>query len=559
MAAKQRALFTPGRELVEELGITPSAVVYRNLDVDALYQAAVHRGRGEVIANGALHQLTAPYVGRAAKSSFYVRDEALRLAGHSLDELIAWGDASKGNFNNLPIGMDVYERLEARVKAHLSKDGDLYVTDAMSGRTPASRLLVRVVTAQPVAALFARNIFLHPSEARLAGFAPGWTLLHAPEVDAEPSDGTNGTAFIITNIGRRTTIIGGTRYLGQIKKAIFCVQNLLLPLKGVLTMHAGVSEGDTGLTAIHAGLSGTGKTTLSNTGHPVADDQIVVEIDGPEDAIVSNMEGGQYAKTEKLNAQKEPETWFAIGFGTTAENLKVGPDGHPDYDDTSLTENGRVGYPLEFVPNAKPTGLAGAPANITFLTADGFGVLPPVARLSVEAGMFHFAAGFTSKMPGTERGVTEPVPTFSAFFGKPFMPLKPVWYTSLLRRLIETHNTQIWLVNTGWLGPLRPGRQRVDILISKAIVAAVRDGVISLDEQNYWYDPVFKLHVPKVVPGVPSELLDPRNAWVDRAAYAEASNKLAAIFQRALGGLGDLPEEVVAACPAPIEHEAASQ
>jgi phosphoenolpyruvate carboxykinase (ATP) len=553
MSARKRAVFTPGREIAEGLGISPSGVVYRNLDVDALYQAALHRGQAEVLANGALHQSTAPFVGRAAKSSFYVNDPALRLAGHSLDELIAWGDASKGNFNNLPIGPDVYERLEARVKAHLSSSGDLYLTDALSGRTEASRLGVRVVTDRAVAALFSKAIFLQPSDAQLAAFTADWTILHAPEVCAEPADGTNGVAFILTNIGRRTTIIGGTGYLGQIKKSIFCVQNLLLPLKGLLTMHAGASEGDSGLTAIHAGLSGTGKTTLSNTGHPVADDQIVIDIAGPEQAVVSNMEGGQYAKTDSLSVEKEPETYHAIGFGTTAENLKVGPDGQPDYHDTSLTENGRVGYPLAYVPTAKASGMARAPANITFLTADGFGVLPPVARLSVEAGMFHFAAGFTSKMPGTERGVTEPVPTFSAFFGKPFMPLKPVWYTSLLRRLIEVHGTQVWLVNTGWLGPLRPGRRRVDILVSKAIVSAVRDGGVSLDEENYWYDPVFKLHVPKSVPGVAPALLDPRNAWEDQAAYAAEANKLAAIFQRALAGLGELPPEVAAACPAPIE------
>lgn len=551
MAALDASLFVDARRLVEAEGIRPNGAVYRNPCTGVLYQAAVQRGQAEVLASGALHQRTGPYFGRAAKSSFYVNDPDFRHEGRTLDDLIAWGDPSKGAYDNLPIGREVYQRLRARVVEHLSRDGDVYVVDGLSGRTEASLLGVRVITSLAPSALFSRNIFIEPDHAQLAGFEPGWTILHAPAVEAEAADGTHGKAFIITDLASKTTIIGGTRYHGQIKKSIFCVQNFRLPLQGILTMHAGASEGETGLSAIHAGLSGTGKTTLSNTGHPVADDQIVVEIERADDAVISNMEGGQYAKTEKLRRDKEPETYDAIGYGTTAENLFVREDGTVDFDDTSFTANGRVGYPLAYVPTAKATGTSKAPANITFLTADAFGVLPPVARLDVDGGMFHFAAGFTSKMPGTELGVTEPKPAFSAFFGKPFMPLKPKYYMDLLARLVERHGTRIWLVNTGWLGPLRDGRERVDILVSKAIIHAIRDGEVDLSDDNHWHHAVFNLWVPKSMPGVPDEILDPRNAWDDLDAYLAAANKLAGIFQANVPP--GMPPEVLAAGPRPAE------
>ncbi len=544
--------FSDARELVGRHDIRPSGLVYRNPGVDSLYQAAVQQGQARVIANGALLQDTTPFFGRAAKSSFYVADPDVRIAGRSLDELIAWGDPARKEFDNLPIGPAVYRRLRSRVVEHLSKDGDLYVTDAWSGRTPASRLAVRVITSRAPSALFARNIFLRPTADELVDFAPEWTILHAPAVEAEPADGTNGKAFVITDLAGKLTIIGGTRYHGQIKKSIFAVQNFRLPLEGILTMHAGASEGDGGRAAIHAGLSGTGKTTLSNTGHPVADDQIVIEIDAADaEAVVSNMEGGQYAKTENLRRDKEPETYDAIRYGTTAENIAVDDAGQARYDDTHITANGRVGYPLAFVETAKASGTSGAPKAITFLTADGFGVLPPLARLTVDGAKFHFACGFTSKMPGTEQGITEPVPTFSAFFGKPFMPLKPQYYTDLLARLIEVHGTEVWLVNTGWLGPTTPGRGRVDILVSKAIINAVRDGQVDLSDDNFVYDPVFKHHVPKAVPGVDPKVLDPRNFWDDAAAYDAAADKLAGIFQGAIRALPDVPKAVIEAGPAP--------
>lgn len=542
--------FVQGPELVASHGIRPSGLVYRNLGTDALYQAAVQRGQAQVMANGALLQYTAPYHGRAAKSSFYVRDPELRIQGIALDDLMAWGDPARGSYDNQAITPEVFADLKRQVVSFLSSVGDVYVFDGVSGRTDATRLNVRVVTSRPMGALFARNIFLHADS--LDGFAPGWTILHAPEVVASDAHGTNGEAFIITDLGSKTTIIGGTKYNGQIKKAIFSVQNLRLPLAGILTMHAGASEGETGACAIHAGLSGTGKTTLSNTGHPVADDQIIVEIDAVGDKVVSNMEGGQYAKTDRLRQDKEPETYNAILYGTTAENIVVNDAGEPDYDDASITANGRVGYPLAYVPSAKATGTSSVPRNITFLTADGFGVLPPVARLSVEAAMYHFAAGFTSKMPGTEKGVTDPIPTFSDFFGKPFMPLKPKYYTDLLRKLVETHGTEVWLVNTGWLGPARPGRSRVDIMVSKAIINAVRDGRVDLSDDNYWYDPIFKLHVPRAVPGVPEAMLDPRSAWDDPEAYRAKANELARIFFEHAADMNGLPDDVREAGPAPV-------
>jgi phosphoenolpyruvate carboxykinase (ATP) len=552
MAHQDQELLGNGTEIVEAYGIIPSARVHLNLSVDELYQAATQRGQAQVLLSGVLHQKTGPYFGRAAKSSFYVNDPSYQINGKSLDELIAWGNPEANAYDNLPMDPSVFNRLKARVVEHLSNDGDLYVFDGFSGRTANTQLNVRVITSRAPSALFAHNIFVRARAGELEGFEPGWTILHAPDVEAEEGDGTHGTAFIISDFVSKSTIIGGTRYHGQIKKTIFSIQNFRLPLNGILTMHAGASEGNTGLSAIHAGLSGTGKTTLSNTGFPVADDQICVEIDA-EDNVISNMEGGQYAKTDRLDAGKEPETWNAIIHGTTAENLFVLDDGSVDFDNSSITANGRVAYPLEFVPSAKKSGIAGAPANITFLTADGFGVLPPVAQLSTEGGMFHFACGFTSKMPGTEKGIDEPIPTFSSFFGKPFMPLKPMYYMELLAKLIQRHGTRVWLVNTGWLGPNHPDRGRVDIMASKAIINAVRDNQINMNDSNFWYDEVFKLHVPKSVPGVSPELLDPRNAWADQAAYRATANKLAIIFQQAIVTLQDIPSHVVSAGPAPLE------
>lgn len=542
--------FVDPRALVTPPGIRPSGAVHRNPSVHTLYECAVQSGQATIMANGALRQLTAPYVGRAAKSSFYVRDPEITVEGHRFVDVVAWGDASKGRYDNLGIAPAVYHRLRERVVAHLSDADRLFVHDGISGRTGNTRLRVRLITDRAVGALFARHIFLRPDIQELIDFEPGWTLLHAPDVEATDEDGTHGAAFIITHVGERTTIIGGTKYNGQIKKSIFAVQNLRLPLRGVLTMHAGASEGEGGRTAIHAGLSGTGKTTLSNTGYPIADDQIVVDPSEPEDAVISNMEGGQYAKTENLRRDKEPEVFDAIRFGTTAENIAIDEQGHALFNDLSLGANGRVGYPLDFVTAAKPSGTGAGPSCITFLTADGFGVLPPVARLSVESAMLHFALGFTSKMPGTERGVVDPVPTFSAFFGLPFMPLKPAFYTELLAKVIERYGTVVWLVNTGWLGPASPERSRVDILVSKAIINAVRDGRVDLADSNFRYDPRFKMHVPRSVPGVDDGMLDPKAAWSDADAYVETANKLAGILAEQAAKL-ELPEALKSAVPEP--------
>ena len=541
------------RTCLREADIRPSGIVLRNPTTQNLYSCAIQLGQATVMDSGALLQNTAPYFGRAAKNSFYVRDDDATYQGQRINELINWGDAEKGEFDNRSISRPIYSDLHDRIIRHLSDARMLFIIDAWSGRTDASKMGVRVITNRAPGALFATNIFIRPTQEELEDFRPEWTILHCPDVEAVPEDGIDGTAFIVTELTSGTTLIGGTRYHGQIKKAIFSVQNFRLPLKGILTMHAGASEGKGGLSAIHAGLSGTGKTTLSNTGHPVADDQIVVDIHATNPkAVISNMEGGQYAKTENLRQDKEPETFGAIQFGTTAENIYCDTDGVADYANTSITANGRVGYPLAFVPTAKESGMSGAPKNITFLTADGFGVLPPVAKLSVESGMFHFACGFTSKMPGTEKGIDEPKPTFSAFFGKPFMPLKPSIYMNLLRNLVDVHGTNIWLVNTGWLGPNQAGRQRVDISVSKAIINAVRDDQVDLSDNNFWFEPTFKLNIPKSVPGVRQELLDPRSAWSSAEAFQQQADRLALIFQNALTKLENIDEDVAAAAPAPL-------
>jgi phosphoenolpyruvate carboxykinase (ATP) len=379
----------------------------------------------------------------------------------------------------------------------------------------------------------------------LAGHAAEFTILHAPNLEADPADGTGSGAFVLVDLSRGLILIGGTQYAGEIKKSIFSVMNWLMPRRAVLPMHCSANVGRDGNTALFFGLSGTGKTTLSADPERrlIGDDEHGWSTNG-----VFNFEGGCYAKCIRLSQEKEPEIWAAIRFGSVVENVVVDPATRTvDYDDDSITENTRVAYPVDFIPNAMIPGIGGHPRTIVFLTADAFGVLPPIARLSRDQAMYHFISGYTAKVAGTEAGVTEPKATFSACFGAPFLPLHPSRYAEKLGKRLDQHDTVVWLVNTGWTGgPYGEGR-RMDLKHTRAMVSAAISG--ELNRVSYSPHPVFRVEVPKKVPGVPDRVLDPRSTWEDGAAYDAKASQLADLFRKNFEKFGDVASEIAKAGP----------
>jgi phosphoenolpyruvate carboxykinase (ATP) len=438
------------------------------------------------------------------------------------EERIWWGDV------NAPIEEESFERLRGKVLAHLD-GGDVYVVDAFAGADPAHRIGVRVISDSAWHALFAKTLFIDPDESELADFEPRAVVLHAPALGVEPEeDGTRNETFIVLHPSRSEVLIGGTEYAGEIKKSIFTVMNDRLPLEGVLPMHCSANVDDEGRVAIFFGLSGTGKTTLSADPerHLIGDDE-----HGWGDEGVFNIEGGCYAKVIRLSEEAEPEIYKTTRtFGTVLENVVVDERGILELDSDAKTENTRAAYKLEQIANAHPEKRAGHPSSIVFLTADAFGVVPPIARLAREQAMYYFLSGFTAKLAGTEIGVTEPRPTFSACFGAPFLPQAPEVYARMLGDKLEEHpHASVWLVNTGWTGgPYGEGR-RMPIQATRALLKAALSG--ELDGVEYRQDPVFGFEVPVDVPGVDSKLLEPRSTWRDPAAYDEKARYLAEKFQ----------------------------
>lgn len=447
---------------------------------------------------------------------------------------------------NQPFDPQRFDALHRRVVEYL--DGrELYVQDLFAGADPEYRLAIRVVNELAWHNLFARQLFVRPARHELANDGPEFTVVAAPGFRADPRrDGTHSDAFIIVDFSRRTVLIGGTRYAGEMKKSVFGVLNFLLPARGVFPMHCSASLGVDGVPALFFGLSGTGKTTLSAdpTRRLIGDDEHGWSATG-----IFNFEGGCYAKCIRLSRDSEPQIWNAVRFGAVLENVVLDPETRePDYDDGSLTENTRAAYPVEFIDNAVIPGRGGHPRNVVFLTADAFGVLPPISRLSAAQAMYHFLSGYTAKVAGTEAGVgREPQATFSTCFGAPFLPLAAGVYAEMLRRRLEEHGAQCWLVNTGWFG----GRFGVGIRMSlphtRAIVRAAVEGALSRAE--FVTEPAFGLSIPTSCPGVPSEVLDPRNAWADRMAYERAADELAGAFARNFDKF-DAPPSVRRAGPA---------
>ena len=495
-------------------GIT-APPVHANLRGPELYEHALRRGEGRLTSRGALVVVTAPHTGRSPNDKFVVDEPGSR-------DRIWWE-------KNAAMDPAAFDRLLAAVQSHLDGQPEVFVQDLFGGAEEAHRLPVRFITPNAWHALFVRNMFLRPGVAELAGFAPGFTVYHAPELQADPAaHGTRSGTFIALHFGRRAVLIGGTRYAGELKKSIFTVLNYLLPQRGVFPMHCSANVGPEGDTAIFFGLSGTGKTTLSaDPGRRlVGDDE-----HGWGEQGVFNFEGGCYAKVIRLSEAGEPEIYAATqSFGTVLENCVLDEQTRAiEFDSDRITENTRASYPIDFIPNHEPSGRAGHPRTVVFLTADAFGVLPPIARLSPEQAMYHFLSGYTAKVAGTERGVTEPAATFSACFGAPFLPLHPGEYARMLGERIARHGSRVWLVNTGWTGGPYGTGQRMKLAHTRAMVAAALGG--RLDQARFTPDPVFGIAVPDAVPGVPAEVLVPRGTWKDGAAYDAQAAKLAGMFR----------------------------
>ncbi len=498
---------------LETNGIAQAAAVHYNLTEAELYEYALANAEARISAHGALVAETGEHTGRSARDKFIVRDRA--VDGH------VWWD------NNAAMAPDAFERLYADMRA-ATRDKTLFVQDLIGGADENHAIRTRVVTEKAWHSLFIRNLLIRPERETLASFVPQMTIIDLPSFRADPErHGCRTDTVIAVDLTRMIVLIGGTSYAGEMKKSVFTALNYLLPKDGLMPMHCSANAGPDGDVALFFGLSGTGKTTLS------ADpDRTLIGDDehgwGPDG--VFNFEGGCYAKTIRLSAEAEPEIHATTQrFGTVLENVVLDGRREPDFDDGSLTENTRCAYPLDFIPNASATGRAGHARTIIMLTADAFGVMPPIARLTPAQAMYHFLSGYTAKVAGTEKGVTEPEATFSTCFGAPFMPRHPSEYGNLLRDLIARNGTHCWLVNTGWTGGAYGVGHRMPIRATRALLAAALDG--SLDEAVFRTDPNFGFEVPLAVDGVDASILDPRSTWADPSAYDAQAARLAAMFR----------------------------
>jgi phosphoenolpyruvate carboxykinase (ATP) len=519
-------------------------MIRRNLSTAELYEDAIRDGDGVIAANGPLVVRTGKHTGRSPKDKFIVREP-------SSEASIWWGDV------NHPIDEEHYDRLRARLMDYVG-DRRLYSQDMFIGAHPAHRRSLRVYTETAWASIFARNLFRRPTAAELEAFEPNFTIIDVPSFTADPAtEGVRSGTAILVHLKRMEIIIVGTMYAGEIKKSAFTVMNYLLPDEGVLPMHSSINVGQAGDPTIFFGLSGTGKTTLS--ADPlrslIGDDE-----HGWGESYVFNFEGGCYAKTIRLSPMYEPDIFATTKrFGTILENVDIDPVTRDlDLDSERITENTRAAYPLEYIGNADPTGIAGTPETVVFLTADAFGVLPPISRLTREQAAYHFISGYTAKLAGTEIGVKEPTATFSAGFGAPFLPRHPGVYAEMLVDRLKRFDVPVWLVNTGWTGGPYGVGQRMNINDTRNMVRAAISG--ELDDVPMVVDPVFRVEVPTAVPGVSPEVLVPRQTWADAAAYDAAARKIAHMFHenfeayadgvsKAIRDAGPIDADVVAEVP----------
>lgn len=506
------------KAVLSDIGLTNLEAVYWNWSTPTLIETAVRRREAHLAHLGALVVKTGYFTGRAANDKFIITEP-------SSQKNICWGEVNQpfdeSQFNTLY--KDVCTYLEGR---------EVFVQDCIAGADPRYELPIRVITEDAWHSLFARNMFLRPVNfaRNIAAHEPQFTIVHTPHFHARPSvHGTHSEAFIMLHFGKRLILIGGTSYAGEIKKSIFTVMNYGLPLQGVMSMHAAVNRGEKNDVAIFFGLSGTGKTTLSAdpARKLIGDDET-----GWSDNGVFNLEGGCYAKVIRLSSEQEPEIYATTRrFGTILENVHIDTDTRRvDLDDDRYTENTRAAYPITHIPNAIYPGIGGHPKHIIMLTADAFGVLPPIAKLTPEQAMYHFISGYTAKVAGTEKGITEPTPTFSACFGAPFMALHPATYAKLLGEKIKQHNVSCWLLNTGWTGGAYGTGRRINIAYTRAMLnAAISNQLDNIATQT---DPIFKLAVPVSCPNVPAEILQPQNTWKNPAEFEQQARQLALAFEK---------------------------
>jgi len=524
------------KEVLAELGIVNVCQVYHNLAPAHLVQEAIRRGEGILSATGALSVNTGKYTGRSPGDRFIVETEDT-LAN------VDWGKVNMG------MSPEVYARLKARQQAYL-EGRDVFVFDGFIGKDKTYRIPIRVINEYAWQNLFAHQLLVRPTAEELTDFEPEFTLICTPRFKAVPEiDGTKSEAFIVLNFEDKKIIIGGSSYGGEIKKSCFTLMNYLLPVKGVCPMHCSANIGADGKTALFFGLSGTGKTTLSAdpTRQLIGDDE-----HGWCEEGIFNFEGGCYAKCINLSREGEPQIWDAITFGAILENVILGSvTAIPDFSDGSLTENTRAGYPIEHIPGAVQNGLGGHPSAIVFLTADAFGVLPPISRLDENQASYHYLSGYTSKLAGTERGITEPQATFSAGFGAPFLPRVAGVYAQILREKIAKFGTAVYLLNTGWTGGSYGVGSRMKLSYTRAMVSAALNG--DLDKVEYEADPIFGLAIPKSCPNIPAEVLNPKNTWSDKESYDQTAAKLAKAFQENFAKLKGVAPEIIAAGPKVME------
>ncbi|ARU62076.1 phosphoenolpyruvate carboxykinase (ATP) [Tumebacillus avium] len=513
--------------------ILNNTTVHRNLSVPTLVETAVKYGEGITTSTGALSVTTGKYTGRSPKDKFIVQDSLSQDQVH-------WGPV------NQPFSQEKFDALYAKVLNHLKTKEELFVFDGFAGADETYRLPIRIINEYSWQNLFVHQLFIRPSAEELAKHESQFTVIAVPSFSADPAvDGTNSETFILVSFEKKVVLIGGTHYAGEMKKSIFSVMNFLLPQQGVMPMHCSANVGKSGDVALFFGLSGTGKTTLSADPNRnlIGDDE-----HGWSDNGVFNFEGGCYAKCIRLTQENEPEIWNAIKFGSVLENVVVDRESRlPDYDSDQLTENTRAAYPLDAIPGAVIPSVGGHPNVIVFLTADAFGVLPPIAKLTKEQAMYYFLSGYTSKLAGTERGVTEPEATFSTCFGAPFLPLAPTVYAELLGEKITKHDAKVYLVNTGWTGGGYGTGSRMKLSYTRAMVTAAIEG--SLDKAQFETDPIFGLALPTAVEGVPSEVLNPRNTWENKEAYDVQAKDLASRFIKNFGKFESVSEAIKSAAP----------
>ena len=519
---------------VASLGLGNVAVAYWNMTPAELVEEAIVRGEGRLVDSGALAADTGEFTGRSPKDRFIVKDAIT-------ENTVWWGDV------NIPFDSQKFDLLYLRVCAYLAGK-EIFVRDAYACADPKFRTNIRVVTEQAYHNIFANNLFLRPTKEEVLNFSPEWTIVNAPGFKADPAiDGTRQHNFAILNFTKKIILIGGTGYTGEIKKGIFGVLNFVLPHdKNVLSMHCSANIGKDGDTAIFFGLSGTGKTTLSadpNRGL-IGDDE-----HGWATNTVFNLEGGCYAKCVDLTKEKEPEIWEAIKFGALLENIVCYEETSTvDFSNISKTENTRVAYPIHHIANAVEPSIASNPKNIFFLTCDAYGVLPPIAKLDAGQAMYHFISGYTAKVAGTEAGVTEPQTTFSACFGKVFLPLHPAKYAEMLGKKMKENQVNVWLVNTGWTGGAYGTGSRMKLSYTRAMITAALNGALAGVE--FEQHPVFGLQMPTTCPNVPSEILNPRNTWNSAADYDQKANELAQKFIKNFEQYAEgVSAEILAAAP----------